>query len=405
MIAYQAHWLYATWNLNQREFEQKITYALHNVASDLAKVNDADLPPRNIIKPKSSNYYIVNIEDEIDPNLLEGFLLTEFEKLAICEDFEYAVYDCTNEEMVYGKYCNYAPDSDQEIKQSNLPRDKGLTYYFGVKFPTRPVYIFGNMQPSVIFFVLLLFIIVFFAYAMYTILKQKRLSEMQKDFINNMTHEFKTPISTIGISADVFLNNPTIKADQRLSQYATILKEQNQRLNKQVEKILQLAKIERNGLKLKTETIDLPQLLRTVTESVKIRLNELGGNIEIPPNVGPLKIKADKVHLTNTLHNLLDNAIKYCQKEPNIAIQIIKKSQHLLLSIQDNGIGINKENIQRVFDKFYRIPTGNVHNVKGFGLGLFYVKEVVSAHGWQVNIKSEDGKGTEVVLKIPYING
>ncbi len=400
MIAYQAYWVTATWNLNEREFDQKTTYALHNVANALAKANESDLPPRNIIKRRSSNYYVVNIEDEIDPDLLEYFLQKEFEDIALYIDFEYAVFDCTSNEMVYGNYCKYSPDSDRQIKPSNLPKYKEFTYYFGVKFPTRPGYLLGKMQLSVIFTVLLLFTIVFFAYAMYTILRQKRLSEMQKDFINNMTHEFKTPISTIGISADVLINSPKIKADSRLHQYATILKDQNQRLNNQVEKVLQLARIERNGLKLKRENFDLIQLVQKVIDNEAIKIQEKKGEIHFSENLGSIIINGDKFHLTNTFYNLLDNAIKYCRDKPVIEIAIRKENQHLWLTIKDNGIGINREDLPKVFDKFYRVPTGNVHDVKGFGLGLYYVKEVIKAHGWDVKIESEEGKGTCVELKI-----
>ena len=162
LLAFQAYWLAATWNLNQREFNQKVTYALHNVAKALADVNGAELPPRNIIKRRTSNYYVVNMEDEISPGLLEYYLQKEIEDRAVNIDFEYAVFDCANDEMVYGNYVKYSPTSDREIKQSNLPKDGEFTYYFGVKFPTRPGYLLGKMQPSVVFFVLLLFTIIFF---------------------------------------------------------------------------------------------------------------------------------------------------------------------------------------------------------------------------------------------------
>ena len=401
MIASQVYWLSSTWNLNEREFEQKVGYALHNVAKSLAKENKAELPSRNIVNRRLSNYYVVNIEYEINPGILEHYLLTEFEKLALYLDFEYAVYDCTSDEMVYGKYIKFSPNSTLDIKKSELPKSKEFTYYFGVKFPNHPTYLLQKMQLSVIFAVFLLITIVFFAFAMYTILKQKRLSEMQKDFINNMTHEFKTPISTIGISADVFIKSPVVKSDQRLSQYAAILKEQNQRLNNQVEKILQLAKIERDGLKLKKEDFDIIPIVKTVVHSVALRLDEFNGEIQfLEPDASPLVVKADKLHFTNTLHNLLDNAIKYCNTKPKIEVKIEKKFRQILLSIQDNGIGIKKDDLSKVFDKFYRIPTGNIHNVKGFGLGLFYVKEVANAHGWQVQVESEEGKGTKVILKI-----
>lgn len=402
MIASQVYWLYTTWNLNEREFEQKVAYALHSVANTLAEVNGAELPPRKIVNKRTGNYYVVNVEYEIAPNLLEDRLLTEFEKLALYIDFEYAVYDCTSDEMVYGQYIKYSPESDRTIKPSDLPKSNEFTYYFGVKFPTRPAYlILGKMQLSVIFSILLLFTILFFVYAMYTILKQKRLSEMQKDFINNMTHEFKTPISTIGISADVFLNNPMVKKDQRLFQYAGILKEQNQRLNNQVEKVLQLARIDREGLKLKKEELDLVPIIKTVAHSVDIRIEKLNGQLSIHPSQSSVKIIADPFHLTNTLHNLLDNAIKYCNQIPQIEVFIEKSAKYVTIKVKDLGMGISKENLNKVFDKFYRIPTGNVHNVKGFGLGLYYVKEVANAHGWQVDIQSEINVGTTVIISIP----
>ena len=402
MIASQVYWLYTTWNLNEREFEKKVAYALHNVANTLAEINGAELPPRKIVNRRTGNYYVVNVEYEISPNLLEDRLLTEFEKLALYIDFEYAVYDCTSDEMVYGQYIKYSPGSDRTIKPSELPKSNEFTYYFGVKFPTRPAYlILGKMQLSVIFSILLLFTVLFFVYAMYTILKQKRLSEMQKDFINNMTHEFKTPISTIGISADVFLNNPTVKEDQRLYQYATILKEQNQRLNNQVEKVLQLARIDREGLKLKKEELDLVQLIKTVAHSVVIRIEKLNGKLSFTPSKNQIMILADQFHLTNTLHNLMDNAIKYCNETPKIEISVEQEAKQVLLKIKDHGVGISRDNLNRVFDKFYRIPTGNVHNVKGFGLGLYYVKEVVNAHGWQVDLESEENVGTTVKLIMP----
>lgn len=403
MIVHQTYWVVNSWNLNEEEFNKKVILALKRVATSLADVNGRQLPPRNIVNRRASNYYVVNIDDEINASLLETYLWREFENLSLNIDFEYAVFDCHSNEMVYGNYCKYNPTALVKVEKSNMPIIEGFTYYFGVKFPTRPGHIFGKMWLSIVFSILLLFTIAFFIYAMSIILRQKHLSELQKDFINNMTHEFKTPISTIGISADVLLNHPVLRTDHRLNQYAAIIKEQNNRLNNQVEKVLQLAKVEKNGFLIKKETISLLEMTAAVVENINVNVESIGGHISLKHQGQNFNIFADPFHLSNVLYNLLDNAIKYCRNTPDIQIELKELSKKIEISIKDNGIGIAKENFQKIFEKFYRVPTGNVHNVKGFGLGLFYVKKIVDAHHWQINLSSELGHGTEVILDIPKL--
>jgi len=223
---------------------------------------------------------------------------------------------------------------------------------------------------------------------------------MQKDFINNMTHEFKTPLSTIQIAADVFLNNHHVQADQRLFQYAGIIREQNSRLNAQVERVLQVARFEQNHFLLSKEPLDLAELIRTVALSESVRVQEKGGAIHLElSDISP--IWADRFHLTNLLHSLIDNATKYCRTIPEINIKLGIVGQEVHLSIADNGIGIAKEHQGKVFEKFYRVPTGNVHNVKGFGLGLYYVRRVCTAHGYKIVLLSEIGVGSLFLIKIP----
>ncbi|HMQ46352.1 MAG TPA: HAMP domain-containing sensor histidine kinase [Saprospiraceae bacterium] len=401
IIAMQAYWVVNTWNINEEEFNNKVNLALYNVARSLAELNEGILPPRNIVNRRTTNYYVVNIESEIDANNLEYFLQKEFEKLALYVDFEYAVFDCHTNEMVYGNYCSYSPLEKKNLELGDLPQYNEFTYYFGVKFPSRSGYLFGKMQLSVFFSVILLLTIIFFAFTMFVILRQKRLSELQKDFINNMTHEFKTPISTVKIAADVLMTHPRIQEDERLSRYANIVKEQNQRLNNQVEKVLQLAKIEQGSFELKPEWVEIKGLLQNIVESVAVNVEKLGGTLTLDAPIEETLIKADRLHLTNILHNLLDNAIKYCRDTPQIVISAALVQRHLQLRIADQGIGISKENLPKVFQKFYRIPTGNVHKVKGFGLGLYYVKSICEAHGWEISLDSQEGQGTTVHITIP----
>ena len=399
IIAMQSYWVLSAWSLNEEEFNQKVNLALFNTAKSIVELNDGTLPNRDIIKRKSSNYYIVNVEDEINADYLEFLLQKELEALALNVDFEYAVFDCHTNAMVYGNYCRYNPEVKNNIELGDLPKDSEFTYYFGVKFPARAGYLIGKIQLSIFFSILLFFTVLFFAYTMFVILRQKRLSEQQKDFINNMTHEFKTPISTIKISSDVFLNSPLIQADNRLLQYATIIKEQNLRLNNQVEKVLQISQIEKGALELKKEKINISALIHEVLLSCNLKIENLGGTLI--ENIAPdLWVKADRLHLNNILHNLLDNAIKYCVEKPEIKISLKKVGKRVKLEIKDKGLGIASEYQSKVFEKFYRIPTGNIHNVKGFGLGLYYVKSICKAHKWKIDLKSEENKGICITIEM-----
>ncbi len=400
ILAVQSYWVLKSWDIKEQEFHQTMNIALLNVAKDLAKINGNVLPTHNLINQRSSNYYVVNFNDEIDANLLEYYLQKEFEALALNVDFDYGIYDCSSDKIMYGGYVNLSNSDFIPTEKTDLPKYEGLDYYFGVRFPKKTSYVLGSMRVVVVFTILLILTVLFFMYAMFIILRQKRLSEMQKDFINNMTHEFKTPISTIKISSDVFLKDDHIKSDQRLSRYAQIIKDQNQRLNNQVEKVLQLARIESDSFKLNLEEVNLHHLIQKAVQSNELTVAEKHGDITCYFSGNPILLNADKLHLTNILHNLLDNAVKYCKDAPNIIVKTQDFENHYIVSVQDNGIGISKSQQGKVFNKFYRVPTGNVHNVKGFGLGLFYIKNICDAHGWKLEMDSEIGVGTTIQIKI-----
>jgi two-component system phosphate regulon sensor histidine kinase PhoR len=223
---------------------------------------------------------------------------------------------------------------------------------------------------------------------------------MQKDFINNMTHEFKTPISSINISADVIMNPDIINDPARLFTYGSVIKQENIRLNQQVDKVLQIARIESQSFHLNIEQLDLNSLILKVAENCKANSNRsLVVNTKLSDSVG--LIEADPLHITNILHNLLDNASKYSGKEPVITIETSLTEKSVEIKVNDNGPGINPEFRHRVFQKFYRIPTGNIHNVKGFGLGLYYVKTICNAHQWDIRLISDPGEGATFVIEIP----
>lgn len=404
IVGMQTYWVATTWNLNDTEFRQKVQLALYGVARRLAAENNADLPDRDIVRQRSSNYFIVNTESEIDAPRLEYLMQQELTRLRLDVDFEYAIFDCMTNEMAYGGYCA----ADERLPAANgrdsyLPPDEGLLYYFGVKFPTRRAYIWRKMQLVVFLSAILLLTVAFFAYSLWVILRQRRLAHMQREFIDNMTHEFKTPLSTIRIAATVFERDPRVAADGRLSRYARLIHEQYERLNGQVEKVLQIASIER-GMHIKQERTDLQQILSPLLSSARARTEDRDGHLSWQLPGEALFLLADPLHLTNILHNLLDNAIKYSGDAPRIAVVGRRANGYLHLAIGDNGPGVAPEHLGRLFEKFYRVPTGNVHDVKGFGLGLYYVRQVCRAHGWKIRAESKPGKGLTVHLRLPQLD-
>lgn len=399
VISIQSYWVLKTWDIKSKEFNQSVRIALRKTTEKLAETDQFELPPKELVTQISSNYYVVNTEASIDAGNLEHFLRQELEAISLNEDFEYGIYDCSSQEMVYGNYCTFDNLNPEPAKKTErLPEVDKFTYYFGVTFPNRKSHLMGEMQLSILYSALSMVTVLFFIYALRVILRQRRLSQMQKDFINNMTHEFKTPISTIKISSNVFLKNEEIQKNDRLLRYANIINEQNNRLNNQVEKVLQIARLEGDTFELKKEEINVNTLLQNIVKSEEIKITQLGGNISTNLNSKNSLIEADKLHLTNIIHNLLDNAIKYCKSVPEISIETKDIENKIAIRIADKGLGIKKEFMQQIFQKFYRVPTGDVHNIKGFGLGLFYVKNICQAHGWKIQAKSEEGKGTEFII-------
>jgi two-component system phosphate regulon sensor histidine kinase PhoR len=247
----------------------------------------------------------------------------------------------------------------------------------------------------------MLVVIFFFAYTLFVILKQRRLSEVQKDFINNMTHEFKTPLSTIAISTGVLKDPSIIQAPERLINYATIIENETNRLKQQVERVLQMARLEKNNLTLKRETTDLHELISESVKNNTVALQKKSGKFELYLNAENSLVNIDKLHFSNVLYNLMDNAIKYCTISPTITITTSSSHHQFTLDVKDNGIGISEDNLKKIFHRFYRVPTGNLHDVKGFGLGLNYVKLVVESHGGKIMVNSKMGSGSTFTILLP----
>jgi len=400
LLIFQSVWLIDTWKLRNEAFDNQVIKALRQVANKISEVNKTELPKSNLIQ-KNNSHYAVNVNSPLDANILEDFLVREFDKASLNTIFEYAIYDCTNDSLKYVNYCNLSTGPENFDRSENLPRFNDLIYYFVINFPKRESYVVNDIKWNVLFSIFTIFAVLTFLYAMWVIMRQKKVTDLQTDFINNMTHEFKTPISSIKIASSVLIENKNIKEDKRLSQYASIIRDQNERLNMQVEKVLNIARLEKDKFKLNIEKIELNEFIEDIVIAERIKFENKEGQLLFDSNSSDAYIQADKLHLTNVLSNILDNALKYCNKNPKVSVRLISNKNSYQISIADNGIGIEKDNYKKIFDKFYRVSTGNVHNVKGFGLGLYYVLNICEAHNWKMDIDSKVKQGTTFKIEIP----
>jgi len=400
----QWFWLDRAFDMKALQFNQSVKIALTSTAQRLLDFNRNKTKLLDPVNQLADDYFVVRVDDVIDANLLEIFLNEEFQKSHLLLDYEYGIYDCSTDKMVYGNYVVKSPGPENPVR-TDLPKWENQTYYFGVRFPSRDSTLVSQMGIWLFSSGVLAFVFIFMIIAMIMILKQKRLSEIQKDFINNMTHEFKTPLSSILASVETI--KTSLETDgtisTRVGRYLSIIQTEGKRLQNQVEAVLKMANLETS--RLRNENLDLNELILRAVDAVETGVQSVGGQILVDLPDSQVVISADGLHISNVISNLLDNAVKYNLGIPVISISVKKiQSNRVSLTIEDNGIGISKEQLPKIFDKFYRVPAGNVHNVKGFGLGLYYVKSVIHAHNGKINASSEPGVGTRMSIILPTLS-
>jgi two-component system phosphate regulon sensor histidine kinase PhoR len=274
--------------------------------------------------------------------------------------------------------------------------------YLVIDFSAKTASIIAELQTIILLFLLFSAIIIgVYAYTLRNFIRQRKLSELKTDFINNMTHEFKTPIASISLAADSLKNPKILQNPELILRYGEIIKEENRRMNRHIEAVLQSAILEKETLQLKREKLGVHTLLETAVDRVRFQQSEKEIRIAEEYEAADDRVFGDEMHLVNVFVNLLENAVKYCPTVPEIIIKTKNEDDKLIISVSDNGIGIKKEDLKEVFQKFYRVPTGNLHNVKGFGLGLHYVKSIVEMHGGEVKAESIFGKGSTFTVTLP----
>ena len=337
---------------------------------------------------------------------LDHFLKQELLNNGIDIPYHFSVTDRDGKEVY--RCSDYVREGSEPIYSQILfkndpPARMGFVNIF---FPTMGDYIFSSVKfmiPSIIFTLVLL---VTFIFTIYVIFRQKKLTEIKNDFINNMTHEFKTPISTISLAAQM-LNDPAVgKSPVMFKHISGVINDETKRLRFQVEKVLQMSMFERQKATLKKKELDANELINGVVNTFRLKVEKYNGTIESDLNADDPVVFVDEMHFTNVIFNLLDNAVKYRKPEGELSLKVRtwNETGKLLISIEDNGIGIKKENLKKIFDKFYRVHTGNLHDVKGFGLGLAYVKKIIMDHKGTIRAESELNVGTKFIISIPLFN-
>jgi len=346
----------------------------------------------------------VPIENRINPAKLDTIVRRTLEENGIRQDYAYGIISAKKDSVILVKPSQHKKEIlHSEFKTRLFPHDvfvepNDLVLFF----PQQRMAIFKRLGLSALSTLFFIMVIVFcFIYVIRAIFTQKRFSSLLVDFINNMTHEFKTPISTISLASETLTRPSVLKDEARLKKYGKIINDESSRMRNQVEKILEMAAIEEGDVKFNMSVIDVHTIILKAIDNFHLRLNKSKGHISTDLSAEIHIVKADAIHLSNIIHNLLDNAVKYTNRNPEIDIKTKNVEGTLKIAIQDNGIGLRPEEQKRVFDKYYRVPTGNIHDVKGFGLGLSYVKLMVEAHKGTVTVKSEPGKGSVFEITLP----
>lgn len=360
---------------------------------------------KDILDSYQAQEYTNGIENRVNVFELDSLIYHELKTRGITAQYEFGIFSSTQNSLIFQKG-DGVPHDIVELGASYplFPHDfifKGD--YLIVYFPHQRHYLLTQMWAMMIVSALLIVIIfVLFAYTIFTMLRQKKLTEMRNDFINNMTHEFKTPISTISLACQALNDKDILKIPEISSNYINIIGEENKRLGILAEKVLQSALIEKDQLSLKKETLDMHKIIKEVIKNISLQVECRQGKIFTDLAANQTVISVDKIHITNVISNLLDNANKYTLDKPQIFVSTLNIDSGIILSIQDNGIGISKSNQKKIFDNFYRVSTGNIHNVKGFGLGLSYVKAIIDRHHGSIDVESDINKGTKITIFLPY---
>ena len=404
VIFTQLYWVKKAISFKEEQFNNSTLIAMKGVVNQLLNVHNDSTMKR--MKLSGGECYMdwSCITEIVDAKLLESLLKKEMRCFRLSKDYEYGVYSKSNNEFKMGVFDNFKDElicSPHQVALDCLY--KPGNYFLSVYIPHQKSKILLNMAGWLSLSGLFIVVVVMsFYYTISTLMRQKKLAEMKTDFVNNMTHEFKTPISTISLASEMLLRPNVYESSDKTKKYAHIIFDENARLQNQVEQVLQISVLDKGDMKIKARDVDIHKLLSKLRDNFNLSLKESKGKLTLNLNAGNSNIFADRAHVMNMISNLLDNAKKYSRLSPVINLTTENYKEGIKIVVKDNGIGISSDHQKQIFKKLYRVPTGNIHDVKGFGLGLYYTKTMAEAHGGFVKVYSELGNGSQFELYLPF---
>lgn len=421
IIFFQYLWIKGSLAIEEQKFNEHVILATVQVSQDLMqeKGNLLPLPRKNqLLFPSEklqTEFFRPTIAQRYSIDEIKQIIRRAFDKQKLTKvPFEFSIRNNSliGEDLMSENFFRQYQDTVNNIIQviplespsGSLSEGISAEELLIILVPHAKSFIWKSMTwfiAGAVFFTMIIMSAFFLTFR--ALLRQKKLSEIKSDFINNMTHEFKTPLATISLAVDALKNEKVLQDRGKMDYFTGIIKEENKRMNKQVETILQAALLEKQEVQLNTRKLHAHELIQSALNNIHLQVQEKGGQLEVELNATDDLLMADEVHFTNLVSNLLDNAVKYSGELLKIKLSTSTTSRHFVLKIEDSGIGMNKETLSRIFEKFYRAHTGNLHNVKGFGLGLSYVKTMVDAHLGTIRAESVVGKGSIFTLQFPLI--
>jgi len=402
IIVAQLYWLKRVYTLEEQKFNSGVVKSIRGLFEDVKIADNPAFQVKQIVEVIDLNTYLIKLDSVPHQDSLKIHLSNEFEDFDVWTDCNVSVYLTKSNTFFYQFYLSTAASRYPEIATPNMPLIKKAYNYLLLNFPHRNKYIIHEMLFWIVTALLLLLVLIGLSISLIYLYKQKFLNELQKDFVNNFTHEFKTPLAVMKIASDVLIQPSIITQPMRLLKYGTVIKEQTEHLQNQVERLLNTASGDNKHIIVNKVPCKLNELIKNAIEQLNPLIHNKNATVNFTSANNDPIINADRVHLQLVVINLIENAIKYSNGNPYIAIDVHTEDNNLIaISIKDKGIGIEEKNFKFLFKKFYRVPTGNVHQVNGFGLGLNFVKKIVDAHNGKINIKSVPGVGTEFKILLP----
>jgi len=402
VILIQLYWVRNGMKLQEEQFDNKVKVTLKSVVNRMFD-EKSTFQANPFVCNDECDHRTKQILEAINPVRLDSLMQEEFGGMEITREYTWGVFDPSSKAILAGDAGRFKTEllsTNHSVSLSCLYRPEQLM--LGVYFPGEKSMLWRRILPWLILsFFLLAVMISAFTYMIFSFLRQKKLSEMKTDFVNNMTHEFKTPIATISLASEMLLNPKINESAERTVRYARIIFDENLRLRHQVDQVLQIVVLDKGGFHLRMSYFDANEAILSCLKSFELTVRDKGGFLNFKPETSSQQLFADENHFKNIINNLLDNAAKYSRGYPEIQVVTRNNNGMFVVEVHDKGLGISAEHQKHIFRKLYRVPTGNVHDVKGSGLGLYYVKTMTEAHGGFVRVESEQKRGSIFEIHFP----